>query len=127
MPAHSPPLVRACEHCHRPVVGKQWTDRLCPACYQYRRRHGSDRPLRPPGGWLCQQCGQRCQGLIRGRCRPCYQYWHRHGGERPLRRPPPVPRRCAVCGQPTRESRRGRCPTCYMYWYRTGRERRTTP
>jgi len=80
MPARSPLLIRTCEHCSRPVAVGQWVRHRCPACYQYWRRHGAERPLQrsPHEPRLCAVCGQLTREPRRGRCPACYQYWHRH-------------------------------------------------
>ena len=62
----------------------------CSACYEYRRRVGTDRPasLYDPPDRVCVNCG-RVQPvgktLSRGRCRTCAQYMWRTGVERPRR------------------------------------------
>jgi hypothetical protein len=98
----------------------------CPACYQYWRRHGVERPLQPRPVQVprpCTHCGQPTMKPTRGRCPACYAYWHHGGVERPLA--PRTPHPCQTCGRVARGLRRGRCPACYMYWYRHGRERPT--
>jgi hypothetical protein len=138
-----------CSHCGRLVQAR--SRERCPACYQYWRRHGVERPLEPcavrsPRGRMttrvCRICGRVCApGVDRsyGRCQMCAWYWRRHGVERPpvppgqLERPRPLPRPraapqpCSHCGRLAQNRSRGRCMACYQYRRRYGRERPLAP
>jgi hypothetical protein len=131
MRRRTPRPLRPCSNCGRvqPIHGAE----RCGACYQYRHRHGVDRPpagLRTPidPHAPCRSCGQPIGASHRTRCGACYIYWRRHGVERGagpiLPGPSPAaPRACQTCGQLSPLLTRGRCRRCYSYWYRLGRER----
>lgn len=111
-----------CQNCGLPgriKVGR------CERCYQFRRRHGVDRPatveplrIQPGTFAICQNCGET-PIEARGRCRNCYQHLRKYGVERDRRR---RTRYCIICGR-VRRMGRSRCHACDSYFRRVRTER----
>ena len=87
---------RTCRICGRvDPPGHLLSHGRCQMCAIHWRRHGAERPARPPltAATLrpCSHCGQLTVRPTRGRCHTCYQYRRLYGYDRPLPQVPPRP------------------------------------
>ena len=113
----------------------------CATCYQYYRKHGTDRVLRTNIDTLhggakkqCSNCGAPSV-VSKGRCSACYQYFRLHkkdiDPEKARARSKRVARqsfqgspaqKCIICGR-NQVISKDRCSSCYQHFNKHGKDR----
>lgn len=99
---------KTCTHCKKDA--KIIRHGLCPACNEYKRRTGNDRPISNSND-PCKVCDKKGAWIADGRCPPCHMYKTKHGIDRPHPKEIPhgtvsgyhrCPTRCLPCTEAMR-------------------------